>query len=106
MMRRIVFTPEADEDVDVSYAYLFARSPQAADRFIDAVDETAHRVAKYPGTGSRWRHGKTDLPELRRIRLKHFDMWLMLYLPEPGVLRVVRVVHGARDLGSVSLSEF
>jgi plasmid stabilization system protein ParE len=101
MTLRIIFTPEADADVDEAYAYLFARSPRAADRFIDAVNESATRVAKHPGTGPRWRHGETGLPELRTIRLRHFDMWLMLYAPEPGVLRVVRVVHAARDLGSM-----
>lgn len=94
MSRVVAFTSEAEQDIIDAAKYLRAHSPRAAERFIDAVGA----MAEHPGAGRVLEHSEPGVPEIRSVRVRQFDVWLLLYVDERSVLRIVRVAHGARDL--------
>ena len=50
-MSRLIFAPEADDDLMEIARYIAKRNLPAAERFIDAVYDTGERLAGHPETG-------------------------------------------------------
>jgi toxin ParE1/3/4 len=98
MSRFVIFRSAAVQDVKDTFRFLNDRNPQAAAKFLKAVEFASGRLARMPGMGRRWMHGEQHLPEVRSVRTLGFEAWLMLYADREGAIHVLRVVHGARDL--------
>lgn len=91
----------AARDLDEAWDYLAARNAQAAERFLDGVDETAFKLAAQPGLGAP----RDDLaPELRMMGVKGFPH-VIFYRPIPTGILIVRVIHGSRDVAAVFQDE-
>lgn len=71
-------------------------NPAAAARFIEAFKSTVDLLARMPGLG----RARADLGEsdTRSWRVHGFRNYLILYEVLPDRLRLLRVLHGARDL--------
>jgi toxin ParE1/3/4 len=76
--------------------YLRQRSPVAAVRFIEAFRCTVEALAKMPKLGRLRRD--LGVPETRSWRVTGFRNYLLLYEALPDRLRLLRVLHGYRDL--------
>lgn len=70
----------------------------AANRFLNAVDETIERLAEMPGLGSSLETSNPKLEGLRFRLVKGFKKYLILYIPQVDSIDVVRVLHGARNI--------
>lgn len=72
------------------------RNPGAAARFVASFKATVDQLARMPGLG-RLRH---DLgpPDTRSWRVRGFGKYLIFYEVLPDHLRLLRVLHGTRDL--------
>ena len=70
--------------------------PSAAARFVEAFKSSVVLLAKMPGLG----RARPDLgaPETRSWRVSGFRKYLIFYDVQPDRLRLLRVLHGARDL--------
>jgi toxin ParE1/3/4 len=68
-----------------------------ATRLAAALIETYRRIAASPGLGAPVTVAPSSLTGLRKRPLPGFPMLLVLCLPEPGAVRVIRVLHAARD---------
>lgn len=91
-MRRLVYLPAALADLRDIALYIAADDPDRAERFVgelrDAAEKTANRPESFPS-----RH---DLaPGLRAARLGRY---LIFFEHAPDEVRIIRVLHGARDL--------
>lgn len=89
----------AEQDMTLQYRwYLENADPDVAERYLLAVNHTILLIAERPDLGCR-RHFKAPaLHHIRSIQVrKPFDRHLLFYL-EGEVLRIERVMHGARDL--------
>ena len=73
MNRKVVFSPLSLKDISNAFEHLRAKSPRAADAFIDATEAMASVVASLPRIGKRWEHGERDLPEVRSVRIRGFN---------------------------------
>ena len=94
-MGQVSFTDEAREDLLAIEGFLAERNPRVADRFIDSVLERCRQLEQFPELGPV----RLDMnPEARCLTHKR---WLILYRLIPNGVEVVRVVDGARDLGSL-----
>lgn len=87
-----VFTGAAAADLEEIGDHIARDDPRAALRFIDALRDRCHRIARMPnaaplrpvlGTG---------------IRLVPFGTYLILYAQRDGCIVIERIVHGARDI--------
>lgn len=76
--------------------YLRRHNPAAAARFVRAFQATVAQLARMPGLGRL----RPDLgaPETRSWRVRGFGSYLIFYEVLPDRLRLLRVLHGARNL--------
>ncbi|MCX6591684.1 MAG: type II toxin-antitoxin system RelE/ParE family toxin [Acidobacteria bacterium] len=100
MSARFTITSKADRDLDDIADDLVGRaSIDVAIRFLAAAEETFALVATQPDRGWRCRLSHADLQAARVFRLAGpFDKYLMFYVPSPGHIKVLRVLHGAQDI--------
>ena len=102
MPRRIRRSRHVINDLIDCYRYLRQGDPAAAERFLTAAEEMLRKLGDMPGLGRAW---KSDNPQLARIRVIHlelpFDSYLVFYREDKHRVRILRVVHGARDILSL-----
>ena len=91
--------PEADRDTDLA-ADFYAREADidVALQFLSAVDQAYQRLVEHPHIGTSVKAFEPRLADLRFWPVPGFESYLVFYVPSPGVVEVVRVLHGARDL--------
>jgi toxin ParE1/3/4 len=87
--------------VEIADYIAHATSLGAADRFITSTDKTIEQLARMPGMGARWDSDKPRLAGVRFFPISKFRNHLVFYRPIEGGVEVLRVLHGARDLGSI-----
>lgn len=69
--------------------------PDAGVRFLRAVDDTVRNLLEHPELGRQ----RPDVkPGLHSWRVEGFSNWLIFYRITGPQLRLVRLLHGARDL--------
>ncbi|MGO9463795.1 MAG: type II toxin-antitoxin system RelE/ParE family toxin [Isosphaeraceae bacterium] len=102
MSRAIVKLPRAERDLIIYYAYLGdQRSLETADRFLDAVDTTLALIAESPGIGVPHQTSNPRLAGLRSLPVSKFKRYLLFYQTFDDRIELVRVLHGARDVGRI-----
>jgi toxin ParE1/3/4 len=94
-LQKVTRTEQANEDLFQVWYYIAIenQSPENADRFIDALDETLYFLAKNPFIGTIKNHYADG------IRQFVFQKYLIFYFPIEDGIEVVRILHGARDIG-------
>ena len=97
-----VIRPAAREDIlrQISY-YLQEGSPDAAARFLDAVDASIATICARPAIGTPKAVQNPTLSGLRSWPVKDFEQISIYYLVLPESLRVIRILHGRRDLKAI-----
>jgi antitoxin ParD1/3/4/toxin ParE1/3/4 len=92
-MKGYELTSAAENDIFEIWAHIAARNVQAADKLEADIREACFRVAQRPELG----HFRRDLTK-RHVRfLAVRAVCLIVYHPETQPLRILRVLHGARD---------
>lgn len=88
------YLPKASEDLDEIYMLIAQEDPDAADRMIDRIRNALKRLADYPLSGTE----RNELsPGLRSVPI---GKYIAFHRFEKGEIQVVRILHGARDLGT------
>jgi toxin ParE1/3/4 len=93
--RAIRRSPKARSDLLEIWLYIAERNPAAADRVLDAIEHVFGLIAAQPLIGRQ-------RPELSAgIRSFAVMSWVVFYRAHDQFVDIVRVVHGARDLGEL-----
>ena len=100
-MPHLLKTSVAERDVAEIADYISHDNIDAALRFLDAVEQTGDLLVHWPHLGAAIDNQHID--ELRRMQVKGFPNFLILYRPIDDGVVVLRVVHGARDLPSLTV---
>lgn len=95
-MSRFVLTPQAKADLYEISDYISKDNPDAARRVRTELREAMRKLAVMPEMG----HLRQDLAR-KPFRFWPVYSYLIIYEPETEPLRVVRVLHGARDVRSL-----
>ncbi len=95
--RKIVLRPKALADERDQTAYIAADDPDAAERFLEALETAYQTLLRHPELGRPWttRHPEYLLG-VRRLILSHFPISIF-YRPTPDVLDIIRILHHSRD---------
>lgn len=95
MIERVIFLPQATEDIDEAAFAIGLDSPQAALRFQVVARSTCLELGDMPNKGRI-----VELPSgpLRRWRVQDFENYLIFYRVFDDRIEIVRVLHGARDI--------
>ena len=103
MVRRVAsayFRTAAREDIlrQFSYYAIQLDVPHVAQRFLDAVESTIERLSRAPGIGAPKRLANPLLAGFRSWPVPGFPAMRIYYTHTGGELRIVRVLHGKRDI--------
>lgn len=99
-MRRLEFSPEATADLADIGGYIARDNPERARTFVDELEARCAGLIEYPDTG----RARADLAP--GLRSKPHGDYLIFYTPSEEVVRIERVLHGARDVeGEFSANE-
>ena len=101
MHLRVIRSASAGMDLVEAYARIGRHDPRRGDRFLNAFEATVARVAEMPGIGSPYPTHNPALRDLRRIPVRGFKIYQILYLAGDELLEVVRILHGSRDIRSI-----
>ena len=95
-----VVRPRAHRDLVDIALYIGEDSPAAGERFLDAFEYTTELLLQLPTLGSLCSVSAPSLRGLRVVTVRGFRNFLILYKSLDKQLEIVRVIHGARDLGT------
>lgn len=101
MTGRVVQRPSVREDLLEHYVFIGRDNPGAAERFLQAAEETFEKLAEMPNVGRRWESPHKRLQGVRIWRVKGFENWLIFYRPINDGIDVLHVFHGARDIATL-----
>jgi len=88
-------SPAAQTDLGDVWLYIAQDNPQAADRFLDALEEKLTMLATHPNLGRKC----DELgPSLQRFPI---GAYVIFYRLQAKHMEIVRVLHGARDIESI-----
>jgi toxin ParE1/3/4 len=88
-------TRRAEADLVDIWIYIAADSPAAAERVIRRLEAAEGRLAQFP-----------EMAPLREELLPGVRAWavgeyLIFYRVDPDAVEILRILHGARDLGDL-----
>lgn len=95
-MSIVTKTVRAEQDLDEIWFYIALDNVVAADNLLDDIDSSCQLLAMQPQAG-RLRPELT--PELRSFPVGRY---MVFYQPQDDGIEVVRVLHSARDIESIS----
>jgi len=95
------FSPEAWDDMRSIVAYIASDNPDAAARFVPALEETYAQLVALPGLGSVRHFRRKDLTGVRIIPVTGFENYLLFYAAAGTSIRVIRLLHAARDFPTI-----
>jgi plasmid stabilization system protein ParE len=79
--------------------YVEVAGVEVAWRFQTSLDVAVFKLSNQPDLGQVRHFRNPNLREMRSFRVERpFHKLMIFYRVEPGVLKVVRLMHGARDL--------
>jgi len=93
----------AGEDILRQYRYYLLErdAAQVAQRFLDAVQSAIEELCRAPGLGAPRPLKNAALAGLRSWPVRGFPSMRIFYLLSGDKLRVVRVLHGRRDIAAL-----
>ncbi len=91
-------SPQAEADVVAIACYIAENNRDAGERFVDAAYATFRFLTTQPELGRPRRFTSSALTGLRSWRVARFTRYLIFYRCRDGVVEILRVIHGARDL--------
>ena len=98
-----IILPAARDDILRQFRYYLVEQdkPEVAERFLSAVRKTMEAIIRTPQGGAPKRLSREALRGLRSWPVKGFEDVRVYYLAHEGLVRMVRVLHGKRDINSI-----
>ena len=97
----VVFSAVAEDDLNAIYDWIAANADAAtAYAYISRIAAACRQLSSFPARGTPREdlgHGVRTIPFERRA--------VIAYRTEPGIVRVLRVLHRGRDLGQAFAEE-
>ncbi|MFC4486849.1 type II toxin-antitoxin system RelE/ParE family toxin [Tepidiphilus baoligensis] len=91
-MARLIFLPQAEADLEAIGDYIARQNPRRAVSFVCELRAQCRKIAQAP-------KAYRPRPELGPgLHSCAYGNYLVLFFEEPGLVRIVRVLHGAMDI--------
>src|SRR5882672_5756683 len=101
MLSPSLFTPQAWQDALEIVEYIGTDNPEAASRFVPALEETCTQLVALPGMGSARPFQRKDLKGVRMAPGTGFESYLIFYTAAGRSIKVLRILHAARDFPTI-----
>jgi toxin ParE1/3/4 len=102
-----VIRPRARDDITRAISLVSGRAGRARRRVpvVDAVEASVDQLLRMPNMGAPRELRNPALKGLRVWPVTEFDEFLILYVGQGDTLRVIRVLHGKRDIDRILKKE-
>jgi toxin ParE1/3/4 len=99
---RVRLAPQARTDLDEIWLYVARKSgnPEIATRHIESIARGFGLLAKFPFIGRSLETSRR--PDVRTLVVRNY---IVFYRPAQGEIRILRVIHAARDAYAVFAEE-
>ena len=97
MILPAIVMPKARQDILEIADYLAGQSLEIAMRFLDQAEASFERLSQMPELGTICQVQHPETIDTRVWPVAGFPNHLIFYRPEPEQLRIIRVLHGARN---------
>lgn len=105
-MKRLLLRSAARDDILNYFEFLSNRgAARAAELFLPAVENALVRISEMPGVGSPRELENPQLIGLRSHPVPGFEVLRFYYLDSEDAVRVIRLLHGNRDVRSLLEAE-
>lgn len=100
MAKQILKKPAVWQDLLGHVDFISRDNPDAAERFIDSVEQTFNFLAANPLLGAVCAFDHPTAHGLRRWLVRGFKRYVVYYRPLSNGIEVIRLLHAARDAES------
>ena len=92
-------TPDAIDDVDTIWRFIFKDNSAAADAVEEEIKSACALLAREPYRG----HVRSDLTRLpvRFWTLPKYPNYMIIYKPDSRPVEIVRILHGMRNIKQI-----
>jgi toxin ParE1/3/4 len=90
--------PAAARDVDETARFIAKDNVDAALRFYDAVEQSFGHIREDPQRSPVYQLAHPRLTDIRKRSVRGFNNYLIFYRFSRGIVEIIRVLHGARDI--------
>ena len=101
MLSPALFTPQAWQDALEIVAYIGTDNPEAASRFVPALEATCTQLMALPDMGSIRTFRHKDLKGVRIMPVTGFENYLSFYIASGTSMTVLRILHAAQDFPTI-----
>ena len=99
---RVTIRPRAIEDIQKLATYLeINATAEVVQRFRASIMETVEQIEQMPGAGAPRQVNNLRLSGLRMRSVRGFRDYLIFYITPLGTIEIIRLLHGAQDVGSI-----
>ena len=98
-----VIRPRARDDITGQFGWYLVEkdAPDVALRFLDAVEKSVEQLIQMPGSGAPKLLKNPALADLRAWPVEGFEDMRIFYLVQGDSLKVIRILHGKRDINRI-----
>lgn len=96
----VEITPLAERDAEAITLQITAEQPEAAYRFVAAIQSVRDLLSMFPNAGRAFEQRPLRKLRLRRYTVPGFRNHLILYVVAENAVLITAVVHGARNLAA------
>ena len=87
--------------IDLAHYLSEREGARVVTRFISATRKAFERLAEAPGIGTPRDYDNPRYAGMRMTPIPEFPKYLIFYRVEGDILKIIRVLHGARDLQAI-----
>ena len=104
---KAVIRPRARDDILRQFRWYLVEqhAADAAFRFVEAVEASVEQLVRMPNMGAPREIRNPALKGLRLWPVKDFDEFLIFYVVAGDTVRVIRILHGKRDIDRILKKE-
>jgi len=95
------FSPQAWDDMRAIVAYIASDNPDAAARFVPALEATYAQLVALPRMGRVRNFARKDVQGVRVLPVTGFEHYLIFYVAAGTSIKVIRILHAARDFPTI-----
>lgn len=97
MTFKVLTQPSARADIDATYLYLYERSPEAADRWLDRMIEAIEQLRFMPARHGLARESEQFDEPVRQLLIgRRPHVYRVIFIVRKRAVHVLHVRHGAR----------
>jgi toxin ParE1/3/4 len=101
MLSPSLFSPQAWQDALDIVEYIATDNPEAASRFVPALENTCTQLVALPGMGSVRNFVQEGLQGVRIMPVTGFEHYLIFYSTLRKNIQVLRILHASRDFPTI-----